>query len=460
MNMITTSSLDSAMAKETVSLELLNAKAKRRLGIRIEAVVEKWVERREFGSFYTSEQLLELQKIVKDEMGVNVEFVINNAPYINACVGVVSIPGHSGSTYRGPGTKAVTMTGSTLPQQLRTIKIDLDKGKITGSITDDFKNRMTLYAGLITDNDIRATVGEITAVIIHELGHVWNQYFALGDYVWLNYYLQEGVDIVLGKKPNIYKLEILTEAGLDKYGDKDALAAIKAAPTAKNVRRAILMAFQKAPRHHLTSSEVDISKLREEQLADIFASRMGYARDSISFQVKIGKKFGNRYMVGSTAFAFTEITKVLLNIVSTVGFLGAPVAGAALGAAVIAPIAIVAIALRLVALSMGYDSDSKIYDNDMERCAKFRLDLVAQLKVLGEDPLVREQLLADIKMADELTAIYRKNTTLYEAMQLVIQPEARRNRHQRAREEDIERLLNNDLFVAASKFNTLSEKLK
>ncbi|ARV77254.1 virion structural protein [Pseudomonas phage Noxifer] len=448
------------MAKETVSLELLNVKAKRRLGIRIEAVVEKWIERREFGSFYTSEQLLELQKIVKDEMGVNVEFVINNSPYINACVGVVSIPGHSGSTYRGPGTKPVTMIGASLPQQLRTIKIDLDKGKITGSMTDDFKNRMTLYAGLITDNDVRSTAGEITSVILHELGHVWNQYFALGDYVWLNYYLQEGVDVVMGKKPNIYKLEILTEAGLEKYGDKDALAAVKAAPTAKNVRRAILMAFQKAPRHHLISTDVDVSRLREEQLADIFASRMGYARESISFQVKIGKKFGNRYMVGSTAFVFSEISKVLLNMGALAGFGGAVAAGAAIGAYAIAPIAIIAIAMRLVALSMGYDSDSKIYDNDMERCAKFRLDLVAQLKVLGTDPLVREQLLEDIKMSDELTAIYRKNTTLYEAMQLVLQPESRRNRHQRAREEDIERLLNNDLFVAAAKFNTLSEKIK
>lgn len=438
------------MSKETVSLELLIAKAKRQLGIRIEAVVEKWIERREFTYFYTSEQLLELQKIVKDEMGVNVEFEFYDSPSINAAVGIVRIPGHSGSAYCGPGTKAVTVVSRDLPQELRKIKIDLDKGKITGTLLDDFKNKVTMFTGLI-QHPIGITAEEVTAAIIHELGHVWNQYFTLGDYVWLNYYLQDGLEVLQGTKPNIYKLEILTEAGLEKFcDDKEALAEMRKAPTAKNVRRVILMAFQKAPRHHLTASDNRTSWLREEQLADLFASRMGYARASVTLQAKMDKVYGSRYRMSSTAFAFTEVAKVVLNtaaLLTTISAMAFP------------PILLVALVMRITAFNMGPGDDPLVYDNDMERNVKFRRDLVAQLKVLGKDKGLEEKILADIAMVDDVLAVYRKNTTAWESIQILINPDIRRNRHQRAREEDLEMLLNNDLFVAAAKFNTLSRKL-
>jgi len=442
------------MPKETVSLELLVAKAKRQLGIRLEAIVEKWVERREFASFYTSEQLDEMAKVVKQEMGVSVEFVIVNSPSINASVGVVRIPGHSGTGYFGPGTKPVTVVSASLPKQLRTLKIDLDKGKITGEFLDDMKNRVTIYAGLVQD-PIALTAEEIVAVIVHELGHVWNQYMALGDYVWLNYYLQDGLEVVLGKKPNIYKLEVLTEAGLEKYcGDKDALVAMKQQPTAKNIRRVILLASQRAPRHHLTSNKDDVNALshkREEQLADMFASRMGYARASVSLQVKLDKRYGSRYMLSSSAFVFAETCKVLLNV-------GALASVAA--AFVTPPVILVAFAMWATTACIDNGGNDPLgYDNDLERTTKFRRDLVAQLKVLGKDPTTNEQILSDIKMIDELLALYRKHTTLWEALSLLMRPETRRNRHQRAREEDLEILLNNDLFVAASKFDSLARKL-
>jgi hypothetical protein len=440
------------MLKETVSLELLNVKAKRALGIRIEAVIEQWIARREFAYFYTSEQLVELATIVKEEMGVNVEFVMNPRPVINAAANVIQLPGHSGSTYNGPGTKPMTVTGRDVPQQLRKIKIDLDKGKITGEVIDGLKNRITLFAGLVSD-DVMLTAEEIAAVVVHELGHVWNQYFALGDYVWLNYYLQDGLEVLSGKKPNIYKLEILTEAGLDKYcDDKDALAAMKANPSAKNVRRALLIAAQKAPRQHLSSKETDISLLREEQLADMFASRMGYARASISLHVKCSKKYGSRFLISSSAMTFMETTKVLLNVGAIV---------TAFAAIALPPLLVAALALRITAVCMtDYNvKEPATYDNDIERPMKFRRDLVAQLKILGEDKALEEKILEDIRVVDDLLAIYRKNTTLWEAFELLVNPSVRRNRHQRAGEEELEQLLNNDLFVAAAKFNALSRKL-
>jgi hypothetical protein len=177
---------------------------------------------------------------------------------------------------------------------------------------------------------------------------------------------------------------------------------------------------------------------------------MGYARASVSLQVKMDKVYGSRYVIGSGAFAFMETAKVVLNIGAI----------AAVGAAIaFPPILLIALAMRITAATMGPGDDPLIYDNDMERSIKFRRDLVAQLKVLGSDKGLEEKILADIAMVDDLLTVYRKNVTAWEAIQLVINPDIRRNRHQRAREEDLEMLLNNDLFVAAAKFNALSRKI-
>lgn len=436
------------MNQETVSLELLTVKEKRPLGIRLEKIIQEWIEKREFTYFYSSEQLAEMTKIVKEEMNIDVDFVIVNTVAINAKASVVQLPGHGGNTYAGPNTKPVTVVGRDVPNELRKIKIDLDKARVEGSIIDNFRNRITIYAGFVTSRAPEFTAEEITSAVLHELGHVFNQFMALGDYVWLNYYLQEGVDVLMGKKPNVYKLEILTEAGLEKLcDDKKAIAALKADPSVTNVRRAILLASTKAPRHHLTSKSNNTSKLREEQLADMFASRMGYARASVSVQAKLAKQPGaSRYTLSTPAWVAIETVKTLLGIAS--------IASGLMG--VIFPPAWLLTSAFITASDAVSYSDPEYYDNDIERMKKWRRDLVAQLKVLGVDKHLEEKLLEDIKIVDDLIAEFRKHTSFWELFSHLLSPAHRRQRHQRVREEELESLLNNDLFVAAAKFNNLS----
>lgn len=438
------------MSKETVSLELLTIKAKRALGARIEALVAEWVARKEFTYFYSTEQLAQLSTITAEETGMNVSFRMVDRMIINAYASVVRLPGHGGNTYKDKSTQPLTVVGHSVPDKLKTIKIDLDKGKISGQYFTDFKNEITLYTGLV-NHSVALTAEEITSVILHELGHCWNQYIALADYVWLNYYLQDGVDIILGKKPNIYKLEVLTEKGLEKYcDDKALLADIQKAPTTANIRRAILVSSVKAPRHHLTSKENNASKLREEQLADMYAARMGYARAAITGQAKIDKELGSRQLISNTTWALVETTKLLMGI-------GTVLAGAAIF--VYPPALLAAIAFNIARAGLSVKDESQTYDNDLERIMKMRRDLTAQLKVLGSDPTTEEKMLEDIKMVDDLIAMYRNHDTLWEVVKHTLTPSYRRQRHQRAREEKLEQLLNNDVAIVAAKFNSLSRKL-
>lgn len=438
------------MDRLTVSLELVNPAAKRPLGLRIEKVVQRWVEKRDLRFFYDGKDLEELQKILLEETGMNIEFQIKDTPALNSYASVLMIPGHSGTAYFGIDTKPVTLVGDGLNEDLRKLTLNLDKGSVEGGhFIKDWSNRITITSGLIMDQRLAATVEEITSVILHEIGHVYNQFLALGDYVWLNYILQDGLEVLQGKKPNKYKLEVLTEKGLQKYcKDKDLAKLVRTEPTDSNLRRAILVASANAPRHYLSSQDVELSKVREEQMADLYASRMGYARAFVSLNVKADKLHGDRWTMSNARFMTGELIKVMTAIGGTMSFLAT---------AVFPPAVFLGMAFIAVNRSLDY-TESELYDNPLERMNKLRRDLVAQLRVLSKDKDMEAKLLEDIKAVDVLISNYRQHTTVWEALTTLLSPSTRRQRHQRAKEEQLERLLHNDLFVHAAKFNTLSRK--
>lgn len=434
------------MDNVTVSMELLTAKAKRPLGRKIEAIVERWVASTDPVSFYKDKDLKDLNKIVEEETGMLVDFKIYPHPAIKAVARVLVIPGHQGSSYsRDRANAGIDIVGPAAPKDLLKIKIDLDKGRVSGTPFTGLRNKILLFEGLIKHPTVRLTAEEITAIIIHELGHVFNQYMTLGEYVWLNYLLQDGVDVVMGKKPNAYQLEVLSAEGLEKWAkDKDLVREVKQEPNEANVRRAILSAHANAPRHYITSGEALLSQAREEQLADLFASRMGYARALVTGNVKVDKTRGVNYRRSKLAHTATESLKVVTS-------LGAIITGAA---GMVIPIMwLPAIAFISVNRAVDFKADHPSYDKPLDRLLKFRLDLVAQLKQLTDDPETQKVILDDIKVIDTLTKDFKQHTTAWEMLTSFMLPATRRQRHQRTREQRLERLMNNDLFVVAQQLN-------
>lgn len=426
----------------TVSMELLTAKAKRPLGLKIETIIQRWLDSKDPVSFYKEKDLKDLSKIVETETGMFVDFVISPHTYINAYARVVVIPGHQGSNYSRDRSNAGTdVKGASAPKDLLKVKIDLDKGYVSGSIYVGLRNRVLLTTGLIKHPTIGLTAEEITAVIIHELGHVFNQYMTLGEYVWLNYLLQDGVEVVMGNKPNQYKLEVLSADGLEKWSkDKDLVREVRQEPNEANVRRAILSAHANAPRHHITGGEALLSTAREEQLADLFASRMGYARASVTSQIKTDKIRSVNYNRSRMAHTAAEAIKVVTS-------LGAVITGTA---GLVFPILwLPAIAFISVNRSVDFNAGSPSYDRPLDRLLKFRLDLVGQLKLLNDDPEAQKVILDDIKVIDSLTKDFKQHTTAWEMLTSFMLPARRRQRHQRTREQRFERLMNNDLFITA-----------
>ncbi len=379
-----------------VSTEVLNVSNKRQLGAQLLGVIEEIKAGYDRGARVPDPNLIaKVSKIIKSNTNLTItNFSIREDTILDMYASVINIPGHQGVGYQGPDTKPATIGGKPLDEKIFEATIDLDKGRIVGPLADIITCDIHMTTLFFTSGLFEAE--EIAAAITHEIGHCFNKIATLGDYVWLNYYLTEGIEVVLGMKPNKYKLEFLTPKGLaNVVQDPKAREAIMKAPTEANVRRALLTSDRLRPRHHLTSTEFQGSLLREEQMADLYASRQGFSRAMVTLNYKLDKLTHAKNLRTRTSFHMAEAMK-LINLV--VGTALIPVWG-------------VGIAWLLVASSFWEKSTDPSYDVSGERSLKMRLDLVAQLKQAGKDEVFRNKLMEDIRVVDEVSANYARNKT-------------------------------------------------
>lgn len=424
----------------TVSNEMLTIGVKRKLGIRMEAVFDRILAKSQEELIYSNDDLLELGKIIEEETGmVTMVFIVDN-PIANAAMAFPNFDSHNGVGYQGKATKPLTLDDPYFKNLNSMFTIDLDAGRITGTIAKRFTNNLYITTQLF-GKDLNLTARELTGICCHEVGHAFDVIATMGDYVWLNYYLQEGVEVVLGRKPNKYKVEVLSIDELAKSLKNPTEARrLMNEPTEENVRRAILVGQRHRPRHFLRSTEVDLSKKRHEQMADLFVARQGYGKDMITASAKIDKAWRVRATWSSKTFWIAETVKI---ISAVVGVAGIPLFGPA------------ALMFWVVSLALGGQESGDTYDTPIERAAKVRRDLINQLKAVGDDPVTRSRLLEDIQVLDQVIKDYHNHVTVWTTFTRLFNGEARRQYHFQQHEEQLERLFSNDLFLASEKLTSL-----
>lgn len=426
----------------TVSNEVISASIQRKLKPRLLDIVGR-LQQDFLGTRRTADpkHLDELKNIIVQETGIKVtKVIIQEAWYENAAAAIYRFDGHHGAGFHGSTTTTKTIVFDKLVDKLYTTTIDLDKGFIKGPLTDVLTTELDLTDGLFT-GECRLDTEEIAAIIAHEIGHMFNMFMTLGDYVWFNYYMTDGVEILLGKKPNKYKLQVMTLQGLENtVQDRSERLRLRKDPSEANIKRALLVAQRNMPRHHLHSRDPGASVKREEQLADLFASRQGFARAMVTGFEKMEAYGISRYRQTRASFIKAEMLKTL----ATVTF---------------APLTAFWGLWTLYGFVFGDEPEytpGDTYDNITERLTKMKLDLVAQLKILGSDQNTRAVILADIEVVDNVLANYNQYRTVWEVLTQLALPERRRKYQLQKLEETLERLLNNDLFVASQRFNQLT----
>jgi len=405
----------------TISNEVISVDVSRELGKLVQAQIAVMRRSYETAGRVSTDALKALSEIVK-MTGLNVEFISTPGPHPDAWMMTFMYVGHQGTTW-----------SKFLPTEVRTskdglkyvTKVDLKNVKVSGPMVDELKYKSNCAESFFHPSN-GFTDEEITGIVLHEIGHAFNVFVTLSDYIWLNYMLSDGIDVLLGNKRNEFNLDVLDHTWILKNVPANEREEYANNRTPENAKRAILSMFKKAPRHYLYDNP-GTAHMREEQMADMFATRLGYGRHMIKGLDRIYKAYGM-----STDYRSS--------------WLGNLVRAAVL--VVFLPFTL----LWMLTLSGTSDWDfGGRYDGTVERVEKVRLDLINQLKTI-KDRTMAPYIKADIEAIDEVLTTYHKGSNLFDWIGQFVSPQLRKETKLKVQEENLEHLLNNDLFYQAHRF--------
>lgn len=324
-----------------------------------------------------------------------------------------------------------------LPAELRSKKIltgtvNIKNATISGDLS---KMLSTVYVGkLFLDRASRYTVAETTAVILHEIGHIFAYFEMMCRVSRTNYFLTEITERLLKTQKAEYRLEILTTVEKALNVKIPAKESITKKPRNKATLIVILMNAE------LQSSKQDLdsniySEKGFEQLADNFVARMGYAMPLATGLNKLLKyDFRSR---------INPWVNTLLNIIMTLD--------QAL-AVYVSPLNIIYVLLGLLFMPSTFVSN---YDSSRQRIVKIKNQLNDALK----DPnLSLAQKQVYIKNHAAITKILDKlydNLTMYGAIWAYLIPAGIKQKNIIQHQDELESLANNDLFTAQAMLSTL-----
>lgn len=416
----------------TVSQEFIAIGGSKTLGTELLMIVEKLCnEVKEENKRLDEKDLRQITTLIEKTTNLSMDLEVADDPGLG--IYVLAPLGHSGVT--GGHSVSTTGEGTAFHDKWLKSTIDLDKVKVTGQFTEvPFCLRLprAFFEGMFT-----LTPEEITATILHEVGHAFFNLATMGEYVLLNYYLTDGVEILLGKKSNKYRVDVLDQSYLKKHIDTEEARRLEVDPTEANYRRALLIAWRREPRTHLVSRQG--SDKRDEQLADMFASRMGFSRPLATALYKLTRSPLSRHHRGTLLNMTVEVGKFLIG-------------GLAVGGSILVPPLTPYLLLAYLIVEVVDNNNGVTYDNDYQRMVKLRRDLIAQIRDVSSASAYRKKLDDDVRAIDDLLKLMKDRTTVMMALSHVLIPGYRRSRQQIKHEELLESLLNNDLFLQAERF--------
>lgn len=402
-----------------ISTEQISVNHKSKLATDLRALL---IELREETAFVGRENVVRsteerLAECIKKNTHLNVIVDIHNGdvPFL---VTMLNVAGQHNSVNRRPEKSLFEKD----PHLLKFVNgsVDLEHVKVDGSF-----RLVPAKISISSKVFFKLTDEMITAGILHEVGHLFWSFATIGDYVWMNYYLQEGVEVMLGNKPNRYKIKTMTVEELKKVTDEESRKRLNEEVNPTTLRRAVIGLYTDTNRGFVSSVSDSSTLKRDEQLADWFVSRLGYGLPLAKY-VKI--------FIDTSGLERDAWIREL----------------ALIPAMLIPGINIAVITWSVIQLQKSSDIRSS-YDSPVERIRKMRRDAIYQISLISNDRKRLTKLLRDIEEFDKLLAPLYDVPNAVDIVGMLISPNRRRNIQHLRLERQLESFLNNDLFVTHSK---------
>lgn len=307
--------------------------------------------------------------------------------------------------------------------------VDYKESKVTGTF-QDFECSMYFSKGLFTSGKFSA--GEIAAIMLHEIGHIFTYFSFLSLNIKVNHVLFAASQSMLNTASQEDRFIIMreVESSLDvKLTDKENLSK---ANKGEVIQTVILNSVIEKTRSELGSNIYDMRAW--EALCDQFAARHGAGRDLATALDKVYRSYGHASYRNLFTFTMLEVIKATLFTMMILTGTG----------------------IALCVLIVLTNPMERIYDEPGERIKRVRLQLVEALKDKNISASRQKQLLDDIKVIDQLTPEINDRRGILELFWSDIIPYGRRQQSQKETQQALEALLANDLFVRAAQFKTMN----
>lgn len=310
--------------------------------------------------------------------------------------------------------------------------VDIEASTVHG-IFEDLENEIVVSQSLFLTN--RLTDEEVAAIICHEVGHIWTYCRMVGGLVTMNYAIDSTVRGVFGTEDPVQKKEFidafckLRDIELE---DRQALAQEKS----KQGLATVLLQREIDKSISANGSSL-YDETAFEQLADQWATRHGGGIHLVTANDKLNRLSGDPVYRGGIKFYTYEVAK-------TVAFTAVATLGGVTGLLV----------CGMLTLQNPHRSE---YDNPKDRAERIKRDLNSALKDRKLPKERKEALLKDIELIDAIVKDMEVRDSFLQIGWRVISHNTRKQLSQKELQQNIERLLNNDLFASAARFSTLGD---
>jgi len=327
------------------------------------------------------------------------------------------------------------------------VVIDLQKARITGLPKEYYIFLLSDPKVLINKGELTAI--ELTAVLMHEIGHIFT-------HLEYSYRTVENTSVLIDtmhenivKKGKGYKESITLT--YKELGGKEDLSKV-------NTVTATIKTLNRYNKNSLSMDEGNHSYTDSEQLADQFAGRFGLSNDLASGLDKVM----NKTQLKIYSMEFMSKAFVTMGILFIYGIL---ITGTMLGGfLMISYVAIYVIAFTIAfkltssVFTMGHTNDEDTYDGNKRRYQRMRNELVRQLRTIDIDKKLVKTILGEIDSIDKVigkTPDDSNSLNIVDKMFRMLSSTAQAGVNLKEMEQLIEDLQENDLHVGSNKLKTL-----
>lgn len=327
--------------------------------------------------------------------------------------------------------------------------VDLKKGQVSGDFCD-LEFEVSITRGLLKSG---LTEGEISAIILHEIGHAFSVFAFIGRAFSTNYMLYDTLNSLKGTTERERRIEIIHHA--QRYFDpnnpvkEDVLEDMADADNSA-LEPIILGMYSRRVRNEFTMNDNSYYNLHQaEELADMFASRHGAAADLATGLDKImstSLHYRLMHKESTSMYVAFEILKVLgfvFNIITV-------------------PFGIGAIMLLIkFAVATGTIYGKDVYDTPYRRLQAINRQTIEAIKRLERsdnqgDAELRNRLIRDYTVTQNVLKDMYDRESLFEIIWKGINVKRWTEKEVTELQRDIETITHNELFVHASKLKTIS----